>query len=937
MKKADGLRADTFYERGMEAKFLRTKIETKGAWGVSHTRVPTESRPGHVAMIAGFYEDVSAVTKGWKDNPVEFDSLFNRSRETWAWGSPDILPMFSSRTDHMTSDCYPAEYEDFGASSAVHLDTWVFDKVRDFFKVRVPSDPELQKRLRQDKIVFFLHLLGIDTIGHAKRPTSKEYIENILAVDKGIEEVVKLIEDFYKDDKTAYVFTADHGMADRGVHGDGDPQNTETPLVVWGAGISKPLFSEQHSSRLVSSSRPNPSNWHLDHLTRRDVTQADIAPLMTTLIGVPVPVNSVGVLPTSYLDVPSDFKADALLDNAKAILLQYLHKEMERRDSSIFFTPFQPLLNHSEQIRGIQKMILNKEYDRASAEAESIIDLVLQGLRYYQIYDKWFLLSIIIAGYAGFMLFTATLVVQLYTSVGRDYMRTLVAEGRAFVKPSAIFIGAALMACMATYLFIERAPASYYFYAIFPFAFWTVNFNFAGMWRTVLREYFGSRSASPMRDIVIVLGSLGVVHVVVYGFHYRQIFAVCFWALAGWGLFIEKRLPSALKIGWSAICLICSIYPLVPVDMGDMTGLLVASGFGAGILGTLLCVFLPSIFNYGLEDFQKQSYGDGITLYDEQLAYSKRHGGGGKTSGNLFGKISNRQALQLLLIFVSTINVYLTEKSLKSNQGLPFINQATSWSVMIFSFIMLIAFPGKHYVDVLTNSFLSLVSPMILLSINFEVLFVTTFFVFAIVWIVIERFIYLASFSERVTSPPANNTSSYVLRSATREAKNLQQKEPNDDGQQQISLQHLRVAAIYILVCFFAFFGTGNLAGFSGFELSSTYRFQTLFDPFMMGALLIVKILLPFILICAVFGVLNRQMNVSQQIASFMLVSILSDSMTLDFLLQVKDSGSWLEIGLSISNFAMLNFFLIFQMILALLTSLLLRKIGTPTQKLKTA
>ena len=124
---ADGLRADSFFnaiDTNSELYLSRKKTSKSAAFAMSNTQMPTETRPGHVAMIAGFYEDMSAVATGWKENLVEFDSVFKKSRYTWAWGSPDVLNMFKKENAFLKT--YDASIEDFATSNASFLDTWVF-------------------------------------------------------------------------------------------------------------------------------------------------------------------------------------------------------------------------------------------------------------------------------------------------------------------------------------------------------------------------------------------------------------------------------------------------------------------------------------------------------------------------------------------------------------------------------------------------------------------------------------------------------------------------------------------------------------------------------------------------------------------------------------------------------------------------------------------
>jgi phosphatidylinositol glycan class N len=362
------------------------------------------------------------------------------------------------RVDSFT---YAAEDEDF-SQDAVHLDIWVFDRVKALF-ADAAKNATLDAALRQDKLVFFLHLLGLDTTGHSYRPYSKEYLHNIKVVDEGIKEITKIVDDFYNDGKTAYVFTADHGMSDWGSHGDGHPDNTRTPLIVWGSGVAKPVVTQGVALGHDELS----SDWGLDHIQRHDVAQADIAALMAYLAGLEFPVNSVGELPLSYLSGDIAAKSEAFLANARGILDMYRIKEELKKKSELRYRPFKAFGDdeHSVEHRfaAIRSLIDQGNYEEAIQETAALVKIGLEGLRYLQTYDWLFLRALITIGYLGWIAFALTTVIDLHVLHGKTE------TSRTF--GGTVFFSSILVLLYASFI-VSKSPLTYYAYAIFPVAFW---------------------------------------------------------------------------------------------------------------------------------------------------------------------------------------------------------------------------------------------------------------------------------------------------------------------------------------------------------------------------------------------------------------------------------------------------------------------------------
>lgn len=218
--------------------------------------------------------------------------------------------------------------------------------------------------------------------------------------------------------------------------------------------------------------------------------------------------------------------------------------------------------------------------------------------------------------------------------------------------------------------------------------------------------------------------------------------------------------------------------------------------------------------------------------------------------------------------------------------------------------------PNNHYLHRLVIIFLTFSPVFIILTISYEGLFYFVFCATLLTWVRLEHHIY--TFTTLQQPSPASPTPSPKPLGPAILAIASQLSSPEGGSQYRaLKLSDARIALFFFFLLQSAFFSTGNIASISSFSLDSVYRLIPVFDPFSQAALLILKLLIPFAVMSANLGVLNRRLGVAPS-SLFMVVMAISDVLTMNFFWMVRDEGSWLDIGTSISHFCIASLLCVF-------------------------
>ncbi len=229
---------------------------------------PSLSYPSWTVIASGTWQEISGVTTNWYEGEVQVDTIFKAARDT---GMPAVVvggggwkKLYGSHLTEFVKVPGP-EDENAPPEAWAQMDS---DSLR--LAIRVLDDyPEG---------LILVYFGGTDELAHLYGGVSSQYLGEVQKVDEYIGRLVERL-DLEKD---VLIVTADHGHVDIGGHGGWERPVLHVPLVMVGKAIRHGAYTER--------------------------LQADIAPTIAALLGIPIPVHAQGRPLVEMLEASAETK-----------------------------------------------------------------------------------------------------------------------------------------------------------------------------------------------------------------------------------------------------------------------------------------------------------------------------------------------------------------------------------------------------------------------------------------------------------------------------------------------------------------------------------------------------------------------------------------------------------------------------------------------------
>ncbi|KAM7541537.1 hypothetical protein Aperf_G00000042626 [Anoplocephala perfoliata] len=607
-------------------------------------------------------------------------------------------------------------------------------------------------------------------------------------------------------------------MTDWGSHGAGSPHETITPLIAWGKHIPTVGWSFKHSDLSPFT----------ESLTRIDIHQADLCPLIACLLGVPIPAHSIGELPLELIDLEPSLKVGLIRENALHALKQ-LHIKFEEQKVShyhFFFREFSKFTQNkiSEMLEAAALQATNQDYASAIKTYRQIIKLSLEGLTYYHKYDRFFMGQ---QPEIWVSVLSACLVIIFLGGLSNAFHQSLL---RSFYQLLPLILA----------LILVLTPRYRH-----------------GLLQIFHKNLSFSTSAGEGRNNGLSLLFLFVLmEFALWGFIHRILLSFGGILLGLYPYldptFIKLQNRTPLRQLWCASCCLLAIFPSLPV---------IGSFFSPSlVLCSSICVSLAALKLF--KAFQKSCKTPSLL-----------------TIPNIF------------LILGSTLSgllVFLVRTLVDWTVPIPVLIHIACWALLVSSPVVALLSRTSTVCERLIALALAFFIPFNLLNVFYEGFFFLALAITIFMWIWLESGLEFREFFLLKSEPELLKRGS-VNRSASK-----------------TNSSSLRRPFFYVFFVIYAFFGTGNIASVNTFDPVSVYCFITVLNPPIMSALLIFKIFCPIIMVGAAYALLDNiksNFTVSFNPQETTVLMIIANFLAVHFFAMLKDEGSWLDIGESISHY----------------------------------